>query len=124
MGGDEHKARTSATTASGSVRRKTDPHQKCSSSKPESSGPSAAMAPPSADHSAIDFVRPGPDHSAVISARVVGYAMPAASPPQTRAANRTSSDGAYAASSEAGIASAVPRTSMSLRPYRSPSAPR
>ena len=30
------------------------------------------MAPPSADQSAIDFVRAGPDHSAVISASVVG----------------------------------------------------
>ena len=35
----------------------------------------------------------GPDHSAVISARVVGYAMPADSPPPRRATNRTSSLG-------------------------------
>ena len=32
-----------------------------------------------ADHSAIDFVRGCPDHSAVMSASVVGYAMPAES---------------------------------------------
>ena len=61
-----------ATTASGSVTRNTDPHQNFSSSAPTTSGPSAAIAPPIADHSAIDFVRPGPDHSAVISASVVG----------------------------------------------------
>ena len=30
------------------------------------------MAPPIADHSAIERVRDGPDHSAVMSARVVG----------------------------------------------------
>ena len=30
------------------------------------------MPPPIADQSAIDFVRPGPDHSAAISASVVG----------------------------------------------------
>ena len=30
------------------------------------------MPPPSADQSAIDFVRAGPDHNAVISASVVG----------------------------------------------------
>ena len=30
------------------------------------------MAPPSPDHSAIDFVRAGPDQSAVMSAKVVG----------------------------------------------------
>ncbi len=80
---------TSATTASGSVIRKTDPHSNSVSSAPATSGPSAAIAPPSADHSAIDFVRAGPDHSAVISASVVGYAMPAASPPPTRATNST-----------------------------------
>ncbi len=107
---------TSATPASGSVTRNTDPHQNSSSSAPATSGPSAAIAPPSADQSAIDFVRPGPDQSAVMSARVVGYAIPAANPPPTRATNSTSSDGAYAASSDIGIASAVPRTSSSLRP--------
>jgi hypothetical protein len=75
------------------------------------------------DQSAIDFVRAGPDHRAVIRARVVGKAMPAASPPPTRATNRMTSLGAYAASKLKGTASAVPRRSMSLRPYRSPSAP-
>ena len=63
---------TSATTASGRVIRKTDPHSNSSSIAPATSGPSDAMAPPRADHSAIDFVRPGPDQSAAISASVVG----------------------------------------------------
>ena len=63
---------TSATTASGSVTRKTEPHQNRSSSRPATSGPSAAIAPPSADQSAIDWVRAGPDQSAAISASVVG----------------------------------------------------
>jgi hypothetical protein len=61
-----------ATSASGNVRRKTDPHEKCSSRKPAHTGPSALIAAPRPDHSAIDFVRRGPDHSAVISASVVG----------------------------------------------------
>ena len=122
--GTRRSAKTSATTASGSVSRKTEPHQKCSSNRPESRGPSAEIAPPSADQSAIDLVRPGPDQSAVINARVVGYAMPAASPPSTRATNKTVSVGAYAARRLAGIASAVPRTSINLRPCRSPTAPR
>ena len=68
------------------------------------------------DQSAIDFVRPGPDQSAVISASVVGKAMPAERPPRTRAPKSTSSLGAQAASSEAGIASAVPTRSISFRP--------
>ena len=65
-------AMTRATAASGRVTRKTEPHQKCSSSAPATSGPSAATPPPIADQRAIDFVRPGPDQSAVISASVVG----------------------------------------------------
>src|SRR3954453_17107541 len=86
-------------------------------------GPSAATAPPTPDHNAMDLVRVGPDQSAVINARVVGYAMPAARPPPTRATKSTVSLGAHAASSDIGIASTVPPTSISWRPYRSPSAP-
>ena len=70
--GTKTQAITRATTASGSVTRKTEPHQKLSSRSPATSGPSAEIAPPSADQRAIDFVRPGPLHSAVISASVVG----------------------------------------------------
>ena len=105
-----------AITASGNVIRKTDPHQKCSRHRPARNGPSDAMAAPSPDQSAIDRVRPRPDHNAVINASVVGNAMPAARPPPTRAATSTPVDGAHAASSEKGTASAVPATSSSLRP--------
>ena len=83
---------------------------------PESSGPSAAMAPPSADHRAIDFVRAGPDHRAVISASVVGNAIPADTPPSSRASTSTSTEGAHAAIRQAGTESTTPRMSMSLRP--------
>ena len=62
----------SATATSGSVTRNTEPQLKYSSSHPEMSGPSSAIPPPSADQSAIAFVRAGPDHNAVISASVVG----------------------------------------------------
>ena len=65
-------ARKSATTARGTVTMNTEPQSNPVSRAPESSGPSAAMAPPSADHSAIAFVRAGPAHNAVISASVVG----------------------------------------------------
>ena len=80
------------------------------------SGPSAAMAPPSADQSAIDLVLAGPAQSAVISARVVGKAMPAATPPSRRAMKSTSIEGARPASSEAGIESPMPSSSIILRP--------
>src|SRR3954470_12462421 len=70
--GTSFQAIGKATTTSGNVMRNTEPHSKCSSSAPETSGPSDAIAPPSADHSAIAFVRPGPVHNAAISASVVG----------------------------------------------------
>ena len=72
----------------GNVIRNTEPHQKCSRSQPDTSGPSEAIAPPVPDHSAIDFVRAGPYHNAVIRARVVGKARPAETPPRMRAATR------------------------------------
>ena len=68
------------------------------------------------DHSAIAFVRAGPDHSAVISASVVGKAIPAASPPKMRAPIRIPTLEAVAARIDAGIESSVPSTSISLRP--------
>src|SRR4051795_4122304 len=122
--GTTFAASGSATTTRGSVIRKTEPQSNCSSSAPATSGPSDAIAPPSADQSAIDFVRPGPDHSAAISASVVGYAMPADSPPSTRAPKSTTSLGANEASRHAGTESAMPSSNSSLRPYRSPTAPR
>ena len=71
--GTRNQAIRIATTASGSVSRKTEPQQKCSSRSPDSIGPSAAIAPPMPDHSAIDFVRLAPGaQSAVINASVVG----------------------------------------------------
>ena len=96
--------------------RNTEPQAKYSSSRPEMSGPSIATPPPSADHIAIECVRAGPDQSAVMRARVVGYAMPAESPPATRATNSTVSLGANPAASEAGIVISMPRTIISLRP--------
>src|SRR5215469_10640228 len=111
---------TRAIAANGTVNTKTEPHQKYSSKTPETSGPSAAMALPTPDHRAMARVRAGPAHNAVTRARVVGYAIPADSPPTIRAAIRTPADGANAASRQAGIDNAMPPASRSLRPYRSP----
>ena len=66
------QAKQSAIAASGALTRKTDHQAKPSRSAPAISGPSAEMPPPSADQSAIERVRPAPDQSAVINARVVG----------------------------------------------------
>ena len=72
VGRDEAHGHEQGDGASGRVTKKTEPQAKCSSSAPESSGPSEAIAPPIADHRAIEWVRAAPDHSAVISASVVG----------------------------------------------------
>ena len=122
--GTNRHAMNRATNASGSVTRNTDPHSNFSSRNPDTSGPSDAIAPPRADHRAIECVRPGPGaQSAVISARVVGYAMPAEMPPTMRATISISMLGANAATRQAGIESPTPRRSSILRPYRSPIAP-
>ncbi len=80
------------------------------------SGPSEEIPPPMPDHNAIERVRAGPDHSAVISARVVGKAMPAENPPSRRPAISMPIEPAKAASRQAGIDRAMPRISISLRP--------
>ena len=86
-------------------------------------GPSAAVAAPMPDHRAIDFVLACPVHNAAISAKVVGYAIPAAKPPMIRAPIRISTVGAKPATTDAGMASSVPMMSIILRPWRSPTAP-
>jgi hypothetical protein len=70
--GTTYHASRRAATATGTVTRNTEPHQNSRSRSPDSSGPIEAKAAPSADHSAIARVRPGPPQSAVIKARVVG----------------------------------------------------
>ena len=70
---EPQRQRAARATASGSVTRKTEPQSKCSSSAPESSGPSAAIAPPMRrPQRDRPWSAPAPDHSAVISASVVG----------------------------------------------------
>ena len=114
--GTNFSAMKKATTATGITTKKMEFQAKRVSSSPESSGPQALMAPPTAAHSAIDLVLAGPVHRAAISARQVGKAMPAAMPPKIRAPIRISMVGAKAASSAAGMASTTPVSSSSLRP--------
>ena len=116
---------TNAMAARGTAMRNTDPHQKYSSSSPATTGPSTAPPAPMADHRAIARARPAPsDHRAVMSARVVGNAMPAATPVKMRPATSTSVVGAQALMALAGTVSARPSSSMRRRPCRSPMAPR
>ena len=74
------------------------------------------MEPPTADQSAIALVRGAPRQRAVIRAKVVGKAIPAATPPRSRARIRTPTEGAQAASREVGTVRIMPRMSIILRP--------
>ena len=106
-----------AATATGMTTRKTQGQSATSRIRPDSSGPDTEIAPPMAAHNAIERVRAGPGpHSAAIKERVVGYAMPAAKPPKRRPKIKTLIVGANPLMSAAGIASATPRTAISLRP--------
>lgn len=105
-----------AMMISGIVMRNDAPHHRYSTMAPASSGPIAETAPPIADHSAMALVRAAPDHSAVIKASVVGYAIPAATPPAMRARFRISIDGAKAASTPVGSERMMPSRSMRRRP--------
>ncbi len=62
------------------------------------------------------LVRLPPLHSAVMSASVVGKAIPAATPPPSRARASTSIDGAHAATRLAGTDRAMPSMTICLRP--------
>ena len=96
--------------------RKTDPHQKDSSSQPPISGPRAATPPPRPDHRAIAVTRARPRYRAEISDSVVGKSSAAAKPPAKRASVRISGEGAHAASIAVGTVSTQPSTNSSLRP--------
>ena len=100
------------------------PHGANINSAPASRGDIADIAAPSADHNAIARVRAVPNHNAEISASVVGYAMPAAKPPSSRDSASTSTFGARADITAAGMPAIKPMSNMFLRPYRSPIAPR
>jgi hypothetical protein len=90
--GDGDEGRTGATTH-GNDDPEDRPHQVLEQQAGEHR-PQRRDGTPIPDHSAIDFVRWGPDQSAVIRARVVGNAIPAANPPPSRATNNTVSLGA------------------------------
>ena len=112
------------TSAIGGVRRNTEPHHARPSSRPPSTGPNTANPPPMPDQVAIAFVRDPPRNNALMMDSVVGYNIPAATPPAKRAPISTVAFGAHAATIDVGIDSAAPRMRARLRPCRSASAPR
>ena len=118
--GSSSRPATSASTITGTLIRKTEPHQKRSSSAPPTSGPSAAPAVAPADQIAMARARCA--RSANIDRTmesVDGINVAPARPSRARAAISTSGVEANAASTDAEPKPTVPIISSRLRPIRS-----
>ena len=109
-------ASTSATAASGSVTRKTEPHQKCSEQRAGEQraerGDRAAERRPQRDR--LRARRPRPQRRDQRERRRVGHA--GREPAEEAGDEEHLVDGAQAASRQAGIDSAVPRMQHQLAP--------
>ncbi|MDF9812180.1 hypothetical protein M2266_001411 [Streptomyces sp. SPB162] len=114
----------SSTAMTGRLIRKTEPHQKCSSRMPPTTGPTAAPAVEAAPHTPIAKLRSrGSVKRLRISARVDGIKVAPATPIRARAMISVSGVCAYAASTDSPPNAAEPMSSSFLRPTRSPRLP-
>ena len=90
-----------ATAATGTLTRKIEPHEKCSSSQPPVIGPAATPTPTMAAHSPMALARfTGSVKMLVISPRVVGKMTAAPTPIAARAAIRPSAVFTWAATAD------------------------
>ena len=122
--GMNRRPATTATMATGTLTRKTAPHQKCSSSQPPTIGPIATPAPVIAAHTPIALARSfGSVKTLVSSANVVGKMSAAPTPIAARAPISSAADPAWDATADAAANAAKPRASAPRRPYRSPRLP-
>ncbi len=112
-----------ATATSGTLTRKTLPHQKCDSSSPPSVGPITMPTPATADQAAIACGRSFGGKTAFRIDKVAGMTNAAPRPITTRAAISIPVPEASAAAVLPRAKTARPPSSESRRPYRSPSAP-
>ena len=98
-----------ASAATGTFTRKTEPHQKCSSSQPPVIGPAATPTPTMAAHRPIALARGiGSVKMLVINASVVGKITAAPTPMAARAAMSASAEPTCAAMAEVIANSASP----------------
>ena len=122
--GATHGVATSAAGTTGTLMRKTDPHQKASSSSPPTIGPSAAATTEMAPHTATARLRSRTSSKPMrIRARVAGIMHAAPTARIARAAMGAPTAGAKAASSDAAPNTTRPMRNSRRWPYRSPSVP-
>ena len=106
----------SASTTTGTLIRKTDPHQKWSSSAPPTSGPIGKLRKIVEAMTAVAFCRSAGENSTGMMARASGM-MPAAPSPRTaRAAISSPEDAAYAQAAELAPKTASEVSRTFLRP--------
>ncbi len=99
--------------------RKIEPHQKCASSAPPSSGPPAKPSELTAPQMPIAFGTSAPWKTCITTARVVVISSAPPTPMPARAAINCPEDWAKAAVAEPIPNSASPASRARLRPYRS-----
>ena len=114
--------KTSATTLKGRLTRNTQ-RQLTWTNSPPTGGPSAAAAPPTADHSPMAApLRAGPKAGRSSPSEVGSMSAPPVAC-RTRAPTRKSSEGATAHSAEEAVKMANPSRNALLRPARSAQRP-
>lgn len=115
---------TTRTAITGRLIRKTDPHQKCSSRNPPTTGPTAAPAEAMAPQMPMASERSrGSLKRLRIRARVDGIKVAPATPSSARARIIISGLFAYALSTETAPNAVAPVSNSFLRPMRSPRLP-
>ncbi len=115
---------TSATTTTGTLTRKTDPHQKLWSSSPLTIGPSALPTIARLPQTAMATFRSRSSAKVTrIRARVAGIIAAAPTARKARAAISASGVGESAAASEAAPKTTSPVRNIRRCPTRSPSVP-
>ena len=108
----------------GTFRRNTEPHQKCSSKRPPRTGPIAPPAEKLAIQTPTANVRSRASRNMLrMSESVDGASVAAATPSRARAPIRISALHDRAASTEAAPNAAAPINSSLRRPIRSPRVP-
>ena len=115
---------SSSTAIAGMAARNTDPHQKCCSRNPASTGPRAP--PVNWQVAQLAMARPRSVSSRnmlVISARVDGARVAPATPSSARVTISISGLTASAATADSTANAAAPASSSRLRPIRSPRVP-
>jgi hypothetical protein len=117
-------ARTSSGSSTGTARRNTDPHQKCWSRNPPTTGPRIPPAEKPVAHTAMAVRRCVASWKMLRSRdRVAGISIDPKRPSSARAATSASPVGANAASADTAAKPVLPTSSSRRRPTRSPREP-